>query len=179
MTLITNLREIKHLLANSYLADRASINPDRSIDVIESPVYLFKTRLLDYLPNGVKIKVKFNLVSNFYASRLGADSEKLISLEGCPKIVTGICNLSDNKISSLDFLPETTEVLILNNNPLTSLAGLHTKLYSCYQLYLPASINSSILGLLKIQNLQSVIMDLSRQSGEGEFGKAMLLELSP
>ena len=82
----------------------------------------------------------------------------LTSLKGCPKIINRHFDCDSCKITEIDDTPEhISEDWNLANNQITSLKGIE-KLTRCDgSIYLSGNpIRSSVLGLLKIQNLTNV-----------------------
>ena len=69
-----------------------------------------------------------DLTGQYYDGDIELSKVGLSSLEGCPKYVEGVIDLAINKLTTLDFFPETVELnkgyIHLSQNPLKSLKGL-------------------------------------------------------
>lgn len=102
---------------------------------------------------GGLLQVRFGVCVSFKATGMF-----LTSMKGCPKIVTNVFHVCDNKISSLDGLPLSARVIDIRENPITSLTGI-AKLTSCEELWLPNSITSNMLGLLQMKSLKRLYCD--------------------
>ena len=117
-------------------------------------------------------------VSNFFASQCN-----LLSLEGFPKVKRDIdISLNQNltslkgmnletvenlflngcRLTSLEGIPRNIKHLIIDDNPIKSLKGIHKLIDSIDdELILPNSIESNVLGLLKIKKLRKVFLGFS------------------
>lgn len=119
----------------------------------------------------------------------------LTSLEGCPTVIHGEFACSDNKklsslkgmpqegvssvyvrgcnLTSLEGIPrEIWGELICADNPITSLKGIHKIIDEIRdKIYLPVTIKSNILGLLKITSLRQIIFLSSDQHKNEDLEK--------
>jgi hypothetical protein len=86
---------------------------------------------------------------------LFCERNKLVNLEGCPPYIGG----------SLSVI----------NNPISSLTGVHRIVRHVSNIWLPYSIQSSILGLLKIEGLHRVIAGGEMSPGGDRFDLAIRL----
>lgn len=103
--------------------------------------------------NHRKLGFHFGAVRNISFMRLGLDS-----LYGFPYLANMV-DASENNISSINELPKCKyKSLDLSKNPITSLQGIGDKLTECTQLTLPLTIQSHILGLLKVKGLKKSSM---------------------
>jgi len=107
-------QEIKDL-CSKYGIWNYQIRDDGSIDVDGYVSLWRKLRYLKQLP------LTFNEVKGF-----GCGSNKLTTLEGCPKVVYGYFRCSENRLTSLEYSPKIVEddFICRHNIHLTSLEGL-------------------------------------------------------
>ena len=85
-----------------------------------------------------------------------SDNMNLSSLKGCPKEVKNLF-IDNCNITSLEGAPKKIRnLLALDGNPIKSLKGIHKIIEEIEDLILPHSIESNILGILKIRNLRKV-----------------------
>lgn len=120
-----------------------------------------KERLLEKVPGGTELKYPFSLVDG----TLNLDNCELVSFKNFPRKINGSVNVSGNNFTSIEGLPNIIEsTLDLSiNQKLTSLAGIHKHLKQCLVITLPATITSSILGLVKIKELSRLELDHSER----------------
>lgn len=70
--------------------------------------------------NLTDLPLNFNIVEKDFL----CNDNRLTSLKGCPEIVYGNFNISDNKLVNLNYFPKcVNKSIILENNKLTSLKG--------------------------------------------------------
>ncbi len=95
---------------------------------------------------------------------------KLVSLEGCPakcKFFTA----TDNKISTIEFLPEELEHLQLDKNKISSLIGIHKKIKKCVLINVDKNpIKKGGIGILLIEGIKRLDAD-----GCGKFSDASII----
>ncbi len=103
--------------------------------------------------NSGTLTVNFGVCESFFASRM-----ELKSMVGCPKIVCDSFNVSHNSITTLEGLPSYARVVDLRNNPIKSFEGIGN-LKECEEIWLPNSITSNLLGILKIKTLKRLYCD--------------------
>lgn len=96
------------------------------------------------------LAVRFGVCVSFLAVQM-----RLTSMVGCPKIVCNSFNVSQNNITSLEGLPLSARVVDLRMNPIKSFEGIEN-LRGCEEMWLPNSIESNLLGLLKIKTLKKL-----------------------
>jgi hypothetical protein len=82
----------------------------------------------------------------------------LESMKGCPEVVNDVLNCESNRLKSFEFFPSHVENTIdASCNLIESLHNIHLQIKSARQIILLENpIKSSVLGLLKIQNLENV-----------------------
>ena len=82
---------------------------------------------------------------------------ELHSLEGAPKYVSGTFDASSNFLSSYVGAPKNCQTLDLSSNPkLTTLKDIGNYFTFLEFIHIPHTVQSNILGLLRIQGLKSV-----------------------
>ena len=112
------------------------------------------------------LEVTFGVCASFKASHMN-----LSSMVGCPKIVTDKFIVSHNNIRTLEGLPLNARVVDLRNNPIESFEGIGN-LRDCQEIWVPCSITSNMLGLLKIKTLKKLFFDANFNVNSSEFHAA-------
>lgn len=87
----------------------------------------------------------------------------LASFKGLPRICSKSLTLGEcYNTESLEGLPEEVYALMMSKcYGIKSLSGIHKIVKKCHSIYLPSSIEDSILGLLKIDGLEFAAHDLN------------------
>jgi len=112
------------------------------------------------------LEVRFGVCVSFKASHMN-----LSTMVGCPKIVTNKFDVSHNSIRTLEGLPLNAQVVDLRNNPIQSFEGIH-ELRDCVEMWIPCSITSNMLGLLKMKTLKKLYCDTNFNTGNTQFHAA-------
>ena len=114
-------------------------------------------------------------------SKLGTLSvqrnKTVLSLEGCPKIITNKLDLSFTKFTNIELLPQRVgKILNLAGCDLTNLSGIGKKyIKSCPEISIYNNpIVSSILGLVLVDRLKDVI---NSRTGEGAIDRSTALNI--
>ena len=114
-------REIELKERLDEIKSRSKVNEDGSLDV-DGNVWLDELEL-------TKIPLKFNKVNGCFS----CSSNKLTSLEGCPKKTNEYFNCANNKLTSLEGCPkEVKGTFDCGYNRLTSLEGCPKKVYRSF-----------------------------------------------
>ena len=123
------------LFLESY--EKSKLNSDGSIDVNDDVHSLN----LKYFVKDGKLTIKFNQVNGeFYCNNL-----KLISLEGCPKIVNGSFDCSNNKLINLKGCPEYIKNdCHCENNIINTLKYVPEFCFNLYLAYNPIKITDEM-----------------------------------
>ena len=116
---------------------KATLNSDGTIDVNDDVHSLN----LKYFVKDGKLTIKFNQVNGeFYCNNL-----KLISLEGCPKIVNGSFDCSNNKLINLKGCPEYIKNdCHCENNIINTLKYVPEFCFNLYLAYNPIKITDEM-----------------------------------
>ena len=112
---------------------------------------------LEFEGDGMMLKYKLELVDgNFDASK-----QDLVTLENCPGKVTKKLYLWGNKFTSLEGITPYIgrQLEIDHNDKLTSLQGIGKMIKKCPEIILPANIQSHMLGLMMIKDLENIAND--------------------
>ena len=112
------------------------------------------------------LEVRFGVCVSFKASHMN-----LSSMVGCPKIVTNKFDVTHNSIRTLEGLPLNAQVVDLRNNPIQSFEGIH-ELRDCVEMWIPCSITSNMLGLLKMKTLKKLYCDTNFNTSNTQFHAA-------
>ena len=157
----------------SYDLDKYAFTKDASdlvVPFIQSHGLDFKT--LQYFPKEVKKDLRIS-------------DSNIESLEGCPEKVGGDFNASKNNLKSLKFAPKYIgKIFIVDENPLESLDcevdycesficvntslkslhNIHKAIKKCGSMRFDGTrLESHVLGLFKIQGLQTVVLHKSQR----------------
>ncbi len=107
-----------------------------------------KKALLEKVAGGYELKYPISLVSG----ELDVNQCQLISFKNFPYTVRGNLSLWNNKITSLEGIPKIIDgSLDLIDNPITSFHNIHTMITEVSKIYVPTSVSSCLLGVLKIK----------------------------
>ena len=149
--------EIRDFLERDGISEHFDVyvHDDGTIDIYGSKskntiFRVYDTLLKDSPTGGRVLRYKFGKIGcSFRAASL-----RLSSMEGFPREIDGYLDVSDNNLTNLEGIPEKTGMglELFNNVQLRSLAGIGDKVRHIEkgELTLPLSINSSVLGILKI-----------------------------
>lgn len=124
--------------------------------------------------NGFELKYKLDVVlGDFDVQQRG-----IASFKNFPNSVHGHVNCWNNNITSLEGAPLSIEnTLDLVDNPITSFKDIHKHIQSCLRIYVPVSVQSNLLGVLKMKKipLLSTASTDKKKEGYETLSKAVLI----
>jgi hypothetical protein len=104
----------------------------------------------DKVENGFELKYKLDVVLGDF----DIHDRQIASFKNFPNSVHGEVNCYNNNITSLEGAPyNISGSLDLIDNPITSFKDIHKHIQSCNKIYIPVSVQSNLLGVLKMKNI--------------------------
>jgi hypothetical protein len=117
----------------------------------------FPNKVINFGCTGLKQLTSLKNCPNQVGHNFNCRSTSITSLEFSPKIIDRWFICHNTKITSLDHAPLKCYGFACDGNNILHLKGIgRSYLKECFELWLPETIKSNILGLCQIKNLKTI-----------------------